>query len=241
MDDAMKIMVLGAGALGGYYGARLMEAGAHVTLLVRPARAAPLKEQGLVIHSPLGDFSGTVTTTLAEEVSQPYDTILLACKAYDLEGAMDSIALAVGEDTLIIPLLNGLSAYDTLDKRFGAHRVAGGVSYIATSLTTSGEVVHLSPFDKLLVGARRPSQSTKVEALYEFASTSKGTRALSDHIEQELWEKWVMLCAGAAATCLMRSAIGEITRAGEVKKSLRRCSTSAWPWLANPDTNRGHK
>lgn len=217
----MKILVLGAGALGGYYGARLMEAGADVTFLVRPPRTTLLRDQGLVVKSPMGDFSGTVTTTTAEEVSHPFDVILLTCKAYDLESATNSIAPAVGEDTLIIPLLNGLAAYDMLDKRFGAHHVAGGVSYIATSLRSSGDIVHLNPSDKLLVGARQPAQSDRVKAFHEIASKSDGTRMLSDHIEQELWEKWVMICAGAAVTCLMRSSIGDILKTNEGEEIIK--------------------
>ena len=217
----MKILVLGAGALGGYYGARLMEAGADVTFLVRAPHTALLRDHGLVVKSPMGDFSGTVTTTTAEEVSHPFDAIVLTCKAYDLESAANSIAPAVGKDTLIIPLLNGLAAYDMLDKRFGAHHVAGGVSYIATSLTSSGNIVHLSPSDKLLVGARQPAQSDRVEAFYEFASKSNGTRMLSDNIEQELWEKWVMICAGAAVTCLMRSSIGDILKTNEGEEIIK--------------------
>lgn len=223
----MKILVLGAGALGGYYGARLLEAGADVTFLVRPPRAARLKEQGLVVRSAMGDFSKSIKTILAEQILQPYDAILLTCKAYDLEAATESIAPAVGDDTFIVPLLNGLAAYDALDQRFGAKRVLGGISYIATSLTKSGEIAHLSPFDKLVVGARESTQVDKVEAFHELASKSKGIRLLSDQIEQELWEKWVMICAGAAVTCLMRSAIGDIikTDAGEeiIKSILDEC------------------
>jgi 2-dehydropantoate 2-reductase len=206
----MKILVLGAGALGGYYGSRLIEVGADVTFLVRPARANLLNEQGLTVRSPLGNFTGKVNVVFANDAPQTYDVILLTCKAYDLEDASKSIAPAMNEHSVIVPLLNGLSAYDSLDQRFGARRVLGGVSYIATTLTESGEIAHLSPFDKLSVGARQPEQIPQAEAFYDLLSKTKGTRTLSDQISQELWEKWVMICAGAAATCLMRSTIGDI-------------------------------
>lgn len=208
----MKILVLGAGALGGYYGARLIEAGADVTFLVRPHRAKLLAENGLVIRSAMGDFSQKVATVVANEITRPYDAILVTCKAYDLDGAVEAIAPAVGSETVIIPLLNGLCAYDTLDKRFGVERVMGGVSYIATNLMKTGEIVHLSPFDRFYIGARHSAQTIKAQTFYELASKSSGTRELSAHIEQDLWEKWVMISAGAAITCLMRATIGDIMK-----------------------------
>lgn len=206
----MKILVLGAGALGGYYGARLIEAGADVTFLVRPAREQRLAEQGLVVRSSLGDFSRKVKTIVSAKDSETYDAILFTCKAYDLASAVEAIAPAAGSDTCIVPLLNGMAVYDVLDTRFGADRVLGGISYIATTLTPAGEIAHLSPMDTLIVGARRPGQESRARAFFEYASKSAGTRVLSGQIEQALWEKWVMICAGAASTCLMRATIGEI-------------------------------
>jgi 2-dehydropantoate 2-reductase len=155
----MKILVLGAGAMGGYYGARLIEAGADVTFLVRPGRAQALEREGLAVRSELGDFHRPVRTVQAGEVDAQYDLVLLACKAYDLDDAIAAISPAVGRGTAILPLLNGLSAYDRLDHRFGRERVLGGVSYIATTLAADGTVLHAGRMDRLVVGPRAAQTS----------------------------------------------------------------------------------
>src|SRR5256712_11699690 len=129
----------------GYYGARLLEAGAEVTFLVRQHRAAHLQEGGLVVQSPLGNVERTVNTIAREQVTPDYDLVLLTCKTYDLDHAITAIAPAVGERTGILPLLNGVATYDILDQHFGTGRVLGGVAYIATMLAPSGHIRHLSP------------------------------------------------------------------------------------------------
>jgi len=214
----MKILVLGAGALGGYYGARLAQAGADVTFLVRPKRSALLAERGLSVRSPLGDFHGQVNTTLAQGIDGHYEVVLLTCKAYDLDSAVAAIEPAVGPATVIVPLLNGLAAYDSLDQHFGKERVMGGVAYIATSLNDSGEIVHLSELDRLSVGARSDRHGDVAKAFCALVAHTPGSRSLSEQIEQELWEKWVMISAGAAITCLMRSPICDIYRASEGRR-----------------------
>ena len=206
----MKILVLGAGALGGYYGARLLEAGAEVTFLVRQHRAAQLQEGGLVVQSPLGNVERTVNTIAREQVTPDYDLVLLTCKTYDLDHAITAIAPAVGERTGILPLLNGVATYDILDQHFGTGRVLGGVAYIATMLAPSGHIRHLSPGDTLLIGPRTEATKALAASFYEVVSHTPGTRRLSEDIAQALWEKWVMIAAGAAMTCVMRGPIGTI-------------------------------
>ncbi len=209
----MKILVLGAGGMGGYYGARLIEAGADVTFLVRPARAEVLAHHGLRVQSGLGDYRGKVKTVVADDPGTGYDLILLACKSYDLDAAMDAIAhVAVAGGTAVLPLLNGLSAYDKLDRRFGRDRVLGGVSYIATTLAPDGSISHAGRADKLLVGARAPQAQGLAADFHRLVSRTPGIRGLSSNIEQELWNKWVMVAAGAMMTCLMRGTVGDILK-----------------------------
>ncbi|MDW3687651.1 2-dehydropantoate 2-reductase [Cupriavidus sp. CV2] len=212
----MKILVLGAGAMGGYYGARLMQAGEDVTFLVRPRRAEVLARDGLVVRSELGDVRAPVKTVLAEDVKADYDLVLLACKTYDLDSAMAALDPALGASSgkraAILPLVNGLRAYETLDARYGRDRVLGGVSYIATTLGTTGEVVHQGAADRLIVGARAESAQGLASAFHELAASTPGTRELSPAIDQALWNKWVMISAGALMTCLMRGTVGEIVR-----------------------------
>ncbi|ALM82418.1 2-dehydropantoate 2-reductase [Bordetella sp. N] len=206
----MKILVVGAGAIGGYYGARLIQAGADVTFLVRPKRAELLAAQGLRVHSPLGDFSGQVPTVTAAALTPIYDLILLSCKTYDLDAALQDIDPAVGPHTCILPFLNGLGVYDQLDSRYGKDRVIGGVSYIATMLDAQGEIRHLANTDVVIVGGRGEANSALAERFHALVAQSSGVRTLSANIEQALWNKWMMLAAGALMNCLMRGTIADI-------------------------------
>ena len=119
----MKFLVLGAGAIGGYFGGRLVESGADVTFLVRPNRRAQLERDGLRIESALGNISRPVRTASADAVARDYDVVLLTCKAYDLQSSIEAIAPAMGPQTVIIPVLNGLAHFEVLDARFDASRV----------------------------------------------------------------------------------------------------------------------
>ena len=206
----MKTLVLGAGAIGGYYGARLQEAGADVTFLVRPGRAAQLASHGLVVRSPLAPVNTAVKTISSVDSADGFELVLLSCKCYDLERAVQAIAPAMERGAKVLPLLNGLSVYDKLDARFGRDAVLGGVAYIATMLQQSGEIVHQSTHDKLIIGARAEAQHELATRLYASLARGPGERNLSPAIDQELWNKWVMLAAGAAVTCLMRGTVGEI-------------------------------
>lgn len=208
----MKILVLGAGGMGGYYGARLIEAGADVTFLVRPQRADALARHGLRMRSELGDFEAPVRRVMAGDTGHGYDLVLLACKTYDLDAAMDAIAPAVTGHAAVLPLLNGLSAYDALDRRFGRARVLGGVSYIATTLAADGAISHAGRVDKLIVGARSADTEALARDFHALISRTPGVRALSADIDQALWNKWAMIAAGALMTCLMRGTVGDIVK-----------------------------
>ncbi|NIG77919.1 2-dehydropantoate 2-reductase [Klebsiella sp. Ap-873] len=213
----MKILVVGAGAIGGYYGARLIQAGADVTFLVRPKRAELLAKQGLRLESSLGDFNAPVNTVTRDSLRPDYDLILLSCKTYDLQAAIEDITPAVGPSTAILPFLNGLSVYDELDARFGRDRVLGGAAYIATTLNANGEIKQMGAADQVVVGARSPATLDVAKAVYALLASSAGGRALSDNIMQALWNKWVMLASGALMNCLMRGTVGDImaTQDGE--------------------------
>jgi 2-dehydropantoate 2-reductase len=217
----MKILVLGAGAIGGYYGARLIEAGADVTFLVRPKRVQALVANGLVVHSPLGDFRSQVSTVLEHDVRPEYDLIFLACKAYDIESAMHAIAPAMRESTGILPFLNGLAAYERLDSRFGKEHVLGGVAYIATTLEATGAIRHDGMGDVVISGARSDAMLGTADAFHALIATTPGARHLSTNITQSLWDKWVMIASGALMTCLMRGTVADIlaTRDGRALMS----------------------
>ncbi len=216
----MRILVLGAGGIGGYYGARIHEAGGDVTFLVRPPRAAQLRENGLKVFSPFGDMQITPKLVTKDELHKQtaqFDVIMLSCKAYDLDSAMESIAPAVGEQSVILPLLNGVSHIDTLAARFGSQRVLGGVAIISVLLTPTGEIRHLNTLHRLIAGSLTSPPSTWLQPLTQLLSASGIEFVFSANVEQNLWDKIVFLSTLAGSTCTMRASIGDIlkTVAGE--------------------------
>jgi 2-dehydropantoate 2-reductase len=221
----MRILVMGAGAVGGYFGGRLLQASVadEVAFLVRPGRKAQLDRDGLVIESPsAGDFRGPMTTVLAEEVQPGWDVVLLACKAYDLDAAIAAIRPAIDERTAVLPLLNGLSHIDTLEAAFGQGRVLGGLAKVQATLTHEGVVRHLAPFTALELGELDGQMTERVLALETaFARTSIKVEAAPD-IRGRMWEKLVFLGALAAATVLMRANLGEIVSTPEGSAWLER-------------------
>ena len=159
----MRILVVGAGATGGYFGGRLLEAGRDVTFLVRPRRAAQLAETGLVIRSPKGNFHHPrPQTVLAEALREPFDLVLLNCKAYDLDDAIRSFAPAVGPTTAVLPLLNGMRHLEVLERHFGSEAVLGGQCAISAALDERGTINHLNDVHLLSYGERDNTRSARV-------------------------------------------------------------------------------
>lgn len=206
----MKILIVGAGSTGGYFGARLTQAGRDVTFLVRPARAAALRQDGLQVLSPRGNFSIEPTLVLAGEIDQPFDIVLVTVKAFGLPAAIEDFAAAVGPDTMILPVLNGMKHIDDLQARFGAERVVGGVCRVSTMLDAQGRVVHLAPLHELVYGELDGRSSARIEALHAFLSDAGFDAHLSSHIAQDLWNKWILLAALGGLCTLARGNIGEI-------------------------------
>jgi 2-dehydropantoate 2-reductase len=223
----MKVLVVGAGAVGAYFGARLLEAGVDTTFLVRPKRQAQL-HQGLSVRSPKGDIRlPPPPTVTADRLGKGFAVVLLSCKAYDLAGAIDSFAPAVGPGTAILPLLNGMRHLDALKERFGTEPVLGGQTQIAATLGDDGNVIHLNDIHLVSFGELNGSRTERTVAIEAAFSKARFDSRLSEAILQEMWEKWVFLAALAGSTCLMRGSVGEIIRGGGVdlpRRMLRECA-----------------
>jgi 2-dehydropantoate 2-reductase len=219
---ALRILVVGAGAVGGYFGARLAEAGRHVTFLVRPGRAEQLRRDGLRVISPHGDTTIRPAIATTGTIDAPYDLVLLSVKAYALEAAMEDFAPAVGPETMILPVLNGMSHVDRLARRFGEAAVIGGVCHVATQLDDEGRVVQIADIQKLAYGERSGHATARLKRV-DATLRDRGFEArLSENIVEEMWEKWVQLASLGAVTCLMRGTIGEIeAQPGGADLSLR--------------------
>ena len=211
----MRILIVGAGSIGGYFGGRLLQAGANVTFLVRGRRAASLARTGLVIRSNCGDADLPAPPVVtAEALRESFDLILLSCKAYDLESAMDAFAPAVGPQTAILPLLNGMRHLDALDARFGPAHVLGGQCVISTVLDPEGHVLHLNEVHALTFGERDGMRTARAEAIETVFASAKFETRHSSTILQEMWEKWIFIATLACVTCLMRATIGDIVASG---------------------------
>lgn len=210
----MRILVIGAGATGGYFGGRLLQAGRDVTFLVRPKRAELLAKSGLVIKSPAGDVTlKNPPTVVADKITAPFDVIILSCKAYDLDDAVASFAAAVGPDTAIIPFLNGMKHLDVLDARFGIDCVMGGQCQIASMLDAEGVIHHLAPMQSMSFGERGTPKGDRAKRIESALQGAMFDAKASDVIMQEMYEKWVFLATLAGATSLMRAPAGHITGA----------------------------
>jgi 2-dehydropantoate 2-reductase len=205
----MKILILGAGGIGGYFGAQLLRSGADVTFLLREKRQALIAQQGLRIESPHGDFTVQPPTVTASSVRPIYDLIILAPKSYDLDDALASLDNAVGQ-AVILPFLNGMDHLNVLDDRFGRAAVMGGVAHIAATITETGAVRQLNEIHSLILGPRDPAQVALARQFIALCEKTPFDSVYAEDIEQALWDKWVFLATLAGMTTLCRGSVGDI-------------------------------
>ncbi len=219
----MRTLFVGAGAVGGYFGGRLAEAGRDVTFLVRPPRASALAENGLRIRGVDGGLSRiAVRTVTAQTLDGPYDIVVLAVKAFGLESALEDAAPAIGPDTVIVPFLNGIRHLESLTRRFGTSTVYGGVCYVATELDRDGAIVQLNGLQSLGYGPLAAPLDDRALGVRAALSGAGFDSELSETIEQDMWEKWVFLAGIGAVTTLMRADVGQVNRAEGGRRFTRR-------------------
>ncbi|WP_312109145.1 ketopantoate reductase family protein [Pantoea septica] len=199
----MRILIVGAGATGGYFGARLAQAGRDVTFLVRERRFRQLSENGLVLRTPQGVEKLQPQLAQAGSLRDPYDLIILTVKSFALAQAIEDIAPAVGEQTLIMPILNGMRHFDTLRDRFG-DKVIGGLVKINATLGEQGEVVRMTSLHQIYYGALDGRNDARLQRVDEALRAASVDTIFSDNIIGELWEKWLLLSTLGAVCCLAR-------------------------------------
>jgi 2-dehydropantoate 2-reductase len=219
----MKLLVLGAGGIGGYFGGRLAQAGVDTTFLVRPKRREQIAADGLVIESPLGNARIEAKTVVADELGPGYDLVLFTCKAYDLDSALDAIEPAMSGGCAVLPMLNGLAHLERLDGRFGAANVMGGTSQINVGLAPDGRVLHMEPLNRFLFGERDRSKSARARAFADALAATTIDWTWSEDILQDMWEKFTFLAALAATTCVFRGNIAEIMASPDGRAIATRC------------------
>jgi 2-dehydropantoate 2-reductase len=207
--------MVGAGGLGGFYGARLLAAGRDVTFLLRPKSAERMLKDGLQMKSPAGDVSiANPAVVTAEQLHETFDLVILTCKARDLEDAMESLAGAMGPETAILPLMNGMTHMAKLDARFGRGRVLGGACYISATREADGTIRHMGQPDRVVFGDRDDPNGARILAVAKEICGAGFDAERLDNILQAMWEKWSFIATSAGITCLMRAAIGDLIAAG---------------------------
>jgi 2-dehydropantoate 2-reductase len=205
----VRILVVGAGATGGFFGGRLAQAGRDVTFLVRPGRAAVLRERGLRI---VGADEHTVIEpklVLADQLDGPFDVILLGVKAAGLDAAVADLAPAVGPDSRIVPMLNGMRHVDVLAERFG-ERALGAVAKVMTTIDQNGDIARLGDLRSLSYGSLDGRPDPRLEAVHGALADAGFTASISADIVGDMWSKWAFIAAVGAVTCLMRGTVGEV-------------------------------
>jgi 2-dehydropantoate 2-reductase len=218
----MKILVVGAGAVGGYFGARLEQAGRDVTFLVRPSRAQQLRSEGLRIVSPHGDLTLQPKTITAKELDHPFDIVFLSVKAQALDQAMKDMAPAVGPDTMIYPVLNGMRHIETLTRRFGERPVLGGVCMVSTDLDEQRRIVQIAPMQKLAYGELNGDITARIRSFDETLRDCGFETELSTNITYAMWQKWIMIASLGLITCLLNGPIGEINAVPDGEQTILR-------------------
>ena len=206
----MKILIVGAGGIGGYFGARLMEIGQDVTFLVRSRRKAQLEKTGLTINSVNGDVKLVPKLITAQQQGESFDLVILTTKAYQLKEAIKDIRPFVGDAGMILPLLNGISHVDDLVAAFGEERVLGGLCFIETTLDENGIIVQTSPMNQLVFGERSGKESDRILEVQRAFDGTKADFSLSANIEQDMWHKYLFITAMSGITAAMESPIGPV-------------------------------
>ena len=205
----MKILVLGAGAVGGYFGGRMAESGMDVTFLVREKREKKLEKSGLIIKSPKGDFVTSPNLVTIDNVDSIYDVILFTNKAYDLDEILQS-PFPVKDGSIIIPLLNGYSHMEQLRNKFPNARLFGGIAHIFSTLNDEGEIHHFNDIHSLTFGHLSDADETDGRRFFDACNSANFSIKYSDDIIVDLWHKWVLITTVAGATTLFNATIGEI-------------------------------
>ena len=207
----MRIAVLGAGGVGGYFGARLAAHGNEVIFVARGAHAAAMREEGLKVLSPAGDLHlNPVKLHEDWRTTGLVDIVLVAVKMYDLADAAATIKPLLTIDTAVVPFQNGVEAQSILEQALGKRYVCGGAAYIASSIEAPGVIRHIGKGARLVFGEPRDSQSWRLETL-EAACRGAGIDCLlSPEIDVEVWKKFVFLAPFAGITCFGRTTIGAV-------------------------------
>ena len=207
----MRYLIVGAGGIGGYFGARLAADGNDVTFQVRGRQAEAMASNGLTVLSPLGDATIEKPQILADN-DHPghFDGVLLCTKLWDVEAAALAIKPLLAQDSFVAPLQNGVEAEEIAARVLGAQHVVGAVAEIAAQIEEPGVIRHRGKLARISFGELDGSSSWRLEALEAALSAADVDVRLSDKIAKSIWQKFILLTALAGATSHRRQTVGEV-------------------------------
>jgi len=209
----MRITIIGAGGVGGYFGARLAQGGCDVGFVARGAHLAALREHGLRVESQLGEIHLPKVRVSDDPVALgPADLVFLCVKLWDTETALRDASAILGPETAVISFQNGVQKDDLLRRLVGEKRVIGGVGYIGSKIARPGVISHTGTMQRLVFGEYDGSRSQRVIALHEACIRGGIDAEISADIRRTIWEKFVFLVGLSATTTAMRSTLGPIVR-----------------------------
>ena len=206
----MKILVMGAGGVGGYFGARLQQAGHEVTFIARGRHLQALLGDGLTVKSALGDARLKVRAMQDPAAAGAVDVILFCVKLWDTEGAAGQIRPAVGPDTVVIPLQNGVESIERLKQVLPERAIMGGSAYIGTRISAPGVIEHTGTMARMRFGVLAPSQRAMAERFLAACREAGIAGELAEDIVSVNWEKFVFLVALSSATAVARAPLGAV-------------------------------
>lgn len=207
----MDIVIIGAGALGAYFGSRFHEGGANVTFLVREKRAKQLQEKGIRVNSPKGDYEITDPRIVTDVTEIKHaDLVLVTVKGYHIQGTMDNLKALTENGAYVLPILNGIEHISMLQGELGKDFVLGGLSFIISTLNEDGHVIHSSDFDDLIFGPLQPTQTTICQELDDMVKKTTISGGKKEDILTELWKKYMFINAFSGVTTATDLSIGPI-------------------------------
>jgi len=210
MAMRMRIAIVGSGGVGGYFGGRLAEAGADVIFLARGAHLDAMRARGLRIVSPNGDVHLPRVQAAGDTRDiGPVDVVLFAVKLYDTPGALSSLRPLIGADTIVVPLQNGVDSVAMIEQAVGAEHTGGGTCYVSAVIAEPGVIRH-TVMDHLIFGERDGTRSPRLDALRQACSRAKFKATLSDHVNADIWAKFVRLSVMSGMTTVTRSPLGVV-------------------------------
>jgi 2-dehydropantoate 2-reductase len=209
----LRVLVVGAGAVGGYFGGRLYEKGVDVTFLVREERQKKIKENGLSIKSVHGDVTIQPKTILVTDIEEPYDIILVGTKSYHFHQAIEDIKPFVGLNTVIIPMLNGIKHLHVLQEVFSKNQVLGGLCFVESTVDVNGVIIQTSQTHEFVYGELSGEKTARIIEIDKLFSNTKTTIRKSDTIMKDMWHKYMFISGLSGITTLFRSSIGPIREA----------------------------